>query len=92
MYLPATGPLGAGVDQHKFVPALLTALGSGVSAWMLALRSASPNASLIFEPSVASEALGAVNPYTRVSIDGRPDSQENRERGLTYSVISIAHP
>lgn len=92
MYLPATAALGSSPDLHRFKAADLSALSDAVQAFFIGVNGISPDSSHIFAPAVASVKDGAVRIWSRQSVDARPDSQEHRERHLSFTRITKNAP
>lgn len=88
MYLPATGTLGTGADAHKFPAASLTTLATKLQTFFQAIPTMPFDGSHISDAGVRSVKDGAVRVADTFRIDARPDTQEHRERHLTFTTLS----
>jgi len=91
MYWPATAYMQGAADEHGFAGDQITGFANGMAAFCAFVNNPVPSPPFgQMTAVVQSQKLGLVTPVTTIKIDGRPDRQEHRERGLLFPSAQAA--
>lgn len=87
MYLPMTGNLGSGADAFRVPAATLAGVVEDLVDFFISIERTSIDGNHVTFPAVRSVKDGVARQFQDFAVDQRPDRQEHRERGLSFTRV-----